>query len=275
MSDERLIIHPRGAVHWSHGERVTPHASQAWKLVIGLEGPIHFVRRGGESGSARCILVAPYVDQALSSEGLTASYFAEPGTPNAPYTSGEGFRVLEGRLRDRVTDIARLRAPTPSDDHAIQREIYSALGLSNTSAGNAKVSRALALVAEDPETTIERVAEKTRLSSTRLRHLVHDTTGLTLRSHRVWHRTMRAVELLLRGDSIASAAVLAGFADHGHFTRSFVRFFGRTPSSIHGTTTVLGGYSPRQATTSPSHQSIKLAPRDISPSTRNLDSLLG
>jgi AraC-like DNA-binding protein len=105
----------------------------------------------------------------------------------------------------------------------------------------------LRLIASAPDVDLGPVLTRYRISTTRLRHLVSEQTGTPLRVHRLWHRTMVAVEAILGGASIGAAAAAAGFADHAHFTRAFARFVGRTPSSIHGRTTVLDSYVERAA----------------------------
>lgn len=53
--------------------------------------------------------------------------------------------------------------------------------------------------------------------------------GLTPHAYLVQYRLNRARELMLRGDSLAEAAIASGFTDQSHMTRAFTRQFGLTP----------------------------------------------
>jgi AraC-like DNA-binding protein len=49
---------------------------------------------------------------------------------------------------------------------------------------------------------------------------------------RVWARLRRAAEALCDGQSLADAALTAGFADQAHLTRWMRELMGLTPSAV-------------------------------------------
>ncbi|HEU4565890.1 MAG TPA: helix-turn-helix domain-containing protein, partial [Gemmatimonadaceae bacterium] len=53
-----------------------------------------------------------------------------------------------------------------------------------------------------------------------------------LRPYILWRRFLRVWELLMRGESLSTAAHLAGFADAAHLTRTSRRMFGFPPSAM-------------------------------------------
>jgi AraC-like DNA-binding protein len=111
-------------------------------------------------------------------------------------------------------------------------EVFAQLALPAAAPLDTRVAATLEAVAREPALALPALAKRVCLSPERLRHLVVEQTGSSLRSLRLFQRTLLAVEQLLRGHGPAQAAAFAGFADHAHFTRSFVRTFGRTPSSV-------------------------------------------
>ena len=80
--------------------------------------------------------------------------------------------------------------------------------------------------------TLEQVAGEVFLSPSRFRHLFVEQTGMALRPYILWRRFLRVWELLTDGESLSSAAHLAGFADAAHLTRTSRRMFGFPPSAL-------------------------------------------
>ncbi|AHH20537.1 putative transcriptional regulator, AraC family [Nocardia nova SH22a] len=70
------------------------------------------------------------------------------------------------------------------------------------------------------------------LSPQRLRALARAQVGMPLTRWRVWTRLRRAAQQLRSGDSVADAAIAAGFADQAHFTRQLRDMMGMTPAQV-------------------------------------------
>ena len=70
------------------------------------------------------------------------------------------------------------------------------------------------------------------LSPQRLRALARQQLGMPLARWRVWTRLRRAAEALQRGQSLADAAVAAGFADQAHLNRQMREMMGLTPAAL-------------------------------------------
>ena len=54
----------------------------------------------------------------------------------------------------------------------------------------------------------------------------------SLRPYVRWRRVLRAWEIVLRGESLSTAAHEAGFADAAHLSRTSNRMFGFPPSAL-------------------------------------------
>jgi AraC-like DNA-binding protein len=221
------------ALHLGESECVRTHATPAYKLVIGLDAPVQF-QLGARTGSATALLVPPGVEHALRTEGRALGLFLEAGGPLAPFVRGARSIVLpSAALQQRLHQIAQRETERTGPHEALLiDELFAQLALPATASADARVAATLAAISRQPDLSLPGLAKRVQLSPERLRHLVVAQTGSSLRSLRLFQRTLLAVEQLLRGHGLATAAALAGFADQAHFTRSFVRSFGRTPSSV-------------------------------------------
>ena len=105
------------------------------------------------------------------------------------------------------------------------------LGRPAPSRTSPSVSRALARIDADPASPIT-LTELAAVSGANrfalIRGFVRET-GTTPHAYLLQRRVLLARRLLARGQSIAEAALNAGFADQSHLTRAFVRQLGVTP----------------------------------------------
>ncbi len=77
------------------------------------------------------------------------------------------------------------------------------------------------------------IAQHVDLSESRLRHLFSEQIGIPITSYILWTRMKVALRAMLKpGVTLANAAHRANFSDHAHFTRTFKRMFGISPSLL-------------------------------------------
>lgn len=227
----RLTVTRAGAVHLGCDERVSRHATQAFKLVVAIDGEL-VIEHEGERATHRAVLVAPYVAQTMWTRGAAIGFFAEPGTRGLGFERAGPLTIPDAVTTEALSCIARDAAIDGGAVDGAALDAVFGFFRQSTPRLDKRVDSAMRWLASDPAVSVQAVADQQRMSATRLRHLVQQATGFPLRAHRLWHRTLRAIELQLQGRSLATAASEAGFADQAHFTRSFTRFFGRTPSSV-------------------------------------------
>jgi AraC-like DNA-binding protein len=99
---------------------------------------------------------------------------------------------------------------------------------------DARVEAALSFLRESPERygSIEALAEKVHLSSSRLAHIFKSEVGVPVRRYVLWAKMRRALDLAIAGDSLTSAALSAGFADSAHLSRTVRSMTGIAPESL-------------------------------------------
>jgi AraC-like DNA-binding protein len=91
------------------------------------------------------------------------------------------------------------------------------------------------LIVRDPVVAASLHAEVGGVSTRTLQRRVARATGLTRATIRQIARAEQAVEALDRGLSPPDVALLLGYADQAHLTRSLKRFIGQTPGQVTGT----------------------------------------
>jgi AraC-like DNA-binding protein len=96
-----------------------------------------------------------------------------------------------------------------------------------------RVARAMEIHASAPrrQASLSATAAAVALSPSRLAHLFTPAVGIPPRRHLLWLRLRDALRELAGGASITRAAHAADFADGPHFTRTFRRMLGFTPSA--------------------------------------------
>ena len=107
-------------------------------------------------------------------------------------------------------------------------------GVESAPVSDERILRAIAYINShlNETLTLEAVAEEACLSPSRFRHLFVEQTGTALRPYVLWRRFLRAWEIVLRGESLSTAAHEAGFADAAHLSRTSNRMFGFPPSAL-------------------------------------------
>ena len=84
----------------------------------------------------------------------------------------------------------------------------------------------------DKKITLEFIAQSVFLSESRLVHLFKEQIGIPIRKYILWNRINLAVKKIINKESLTEAAYSAGFSDAAHFSRTFSKVFGISPSTI-------------------------------------------
>lgn len=71
-------------------------------------------------------------------------------------------------------------------------------------------------------------------SESRFSHWFRECVGMPMRTYRKWQRLTVAVDRILDGQTMATAAIDAGFADQAHFVRTFRAMLGINPVAALG-----------------------------------------
>lgn len=218
------------------------HAHHALQLTFSAGGRFSF-GIGQETVSGPAVLIAPDVSHVYSAEGRNIILFVEPesthGTALLRDLAGRSHMVvdLEG-YADIVAGLSGIwDAPRPDNSELITmgQGLIERLAASSSSTPNVdpRLAKVLDKLLADPELRISArdAAGIACLSESRFSHLFVEQVGLPFRTYLLWLRLSVAVDRMVGGGSLTSAAHDAGFADSAHFSRTFVRMFG-VPASV-------------------------------------------
>jgi AraC-like DNA-binding protein len=235
-----------GSAFLGHGGAgvVAPHAHYAIQLVVGAPSGlrVQFGRHGAWQPCAAALIPSRATHSIdVDACGWSAVLFVEPET-------AEG-RALTARLQGApecldatavAGGVARLeRAWRHEQTHeAVERECRALVReLAGTAAREPSDPRVLAAIEHigqrlDRTPSLEDVARLAHLSPSRFRHLFVAQTGMPMRTYVLWRRLLHVWSLLMRGETLSSAAHAAGFADSAHLSRTARTMFGLAPSTM-------------------------------------------
>jgi hypothetical protein len=152
--------------------------------------------------------------------------------------AGDGAFALTGRLGARVHAVAHAQRAaifTTSALAGVAGETAALLGDPRREPPRRLDRRVVAVTRRLREPHVE--GGPTRVGfdvgDAHLRALFARDVGLPMRTYRLWHRLLRALQALAAADATA-AAHAAGFADLAHFSRTCRRMLGYTPTTLRG-----------------------------------------
>ncbi|MFN8573114.1 MAG: helix-turn-helix domain-containing protein [Gemmatimonadaceae bacterium] len=235
-----------GCIFIGRHDRATPvHAHQSIQLVVASEGQ-HLVCAGETEPWTAYSMAAIPSRQPHAINVTGADYgivvFVEPETR-------DGRAITERYLKhgiaevgdDKAREIARSvfecwLARRPEETVTRVRELVRAIAADDepAAATDPRILSAIAYINErlSQSITLDEVAAHACLSPSRLRHLFSEQVGMGLRPYILWRRFLLVWDLLMKGQTLSSAAHAAGFADAAHLSRTSVRAFGFAPTGI-------------------------------------------
>jgi AraC-like DNA-binding protein len=244
----------RGVMAWHVTRRARPtrpNTQFALRVVVPLDGAtITFADAAGrEHETASPIVIPAGTPYATRRGGPRLGLTLHPLLDGRAIANRmDGPTILESRSAGRVRAIARDVIEGASEPHALQGDLFAALGGSLGPLVDRRVRRTLDVLASEEPVRATELARRLALSPDHLRHLVVAEVGVTIRHLARWLRFVRAVEALWQPASLAHVAATAGFADQAHLTRTCRDAVGHPPS-LRSEVTVnhLAPYYPRAA----------------------------
>ncbi|MCB9644656.1 MAG: AraC family transcriptional regulator [Myxococcales bacterium] len=204
-------------------------------LLVGLEGTFEVTWKGGRA-SCEILLVPPSWSHQLEfGQGRVFSFYIAPHERTfASLLRASGGAPLFAELSSRWG--AALGAWAVQRDPSLLRKaiLEAWLGDAAFDALDVRVMRILQSFShgdgldEDNDALGQRVG----LSASRLRHLLKEETGSSVRHLRRGYRFWLAARAMIEGTSFTEAAHAAGFSDAAHFSRAFREAYGMSPTHI-------------------------------------------
>ena len=223
-----------------------PHAHHALKIILAKEYPVTVIHEGQHHTGRGLILRSDIIHETLSHGAALFLYL------NTESTIGRQFSILLQKENIiSVGDEIALSMVTffgnCMRDHYSEGEVRQYLFdaffnhdaiYSFSPSIDSRVNAAISYIHDNLKniTTMKELTEITCLSQSRLFHLFKKEVGIPIRKYILWCRIRHAIKLVVDGNSVTQSAKLSGFADVAHLTRTFVSFFGMSPSHVLKTT---------------------------------------
>jgi AraC-like DNA-binding protein len=210
----------------------TQHANLAWCILVGLDRPLTISSGSGRT-EGEAVVIAPGTNHAVDFLGGRSLllYFEKPdvlSTLTKHCFDDGGVAPLGTRAATLLADhinkpLAELSARIEAQFASQERRVFCGVG---------RTLDVASLIRDDPFSRLsqfEGAAICGMERSTFLRNFKREN-GMTFRSFKTWQAIKNAVVQAGKVQSIETAALDSGFYDAAHFSRTFRRVFGVSPS---------------------------------------------
>ncbi len=102
---------------------------------------------------------------------------------------------------------------------------------------NKRIAKSIELIEEnelDYDNLISELTSEVLLSNSRLSHLFKEHIGVSIKKYLVWNKLKQAINLYLdENTNLTDISIESGFFDQAHFTNSFKKILGVSPSKAY------------------------------------------
>lgn len=209
------------------GPRLDVHTPHAFQICVALQGQFR-MRLASETvwTPFEVAVIAPDIPRELDASGALACILLV------------GPETAEGRRLPSSTTILPIRPPRryPCDDpHALRRTLIDTFASAfSRRLMDPRIVAALRLIRASPavHVPVNEIASAVSLSPSRLVHLFHEQTNISIKRYSLWLRLHAAFRAMASEDSLTGIAYQVGFADSAHLSRAFRRMLGINPSEL-------------------------------------------
>ncbi len=221
------------------------HHHHAVQLVVSLDEPYKAILDHQEVESTRGFLIDSNIPHACHSEKSTVLVISVDATSTKgrilkQKLSHRQFKLIEEifsfkEIEDFSTNYGNYCCDVNSQFDPLHLIHILNDGQNNIALFDQRLLAAIDFIQQNISHIIQviDIAKHVGLSETRLRHLFSEQIGIPITSYVLWMRIKVALrEMLKPGETLSNAAHQANFSDHAHFTRTFKRMFGVSPSLL-------------------------------------------
>lgn len=214
------------------------HCKGVGALYICLDGWMD-IWLGRNRATCQSAYVGPGLEHLVSFQcERLACLYVEPGGHleqsilRRMRTERHGVR-LDHEPRDEIVKLLEPKNPLSERN---RDAIASAYGIVSTSGGlgDPRISGIVDTVLADPAERhfAHALAQRLRLSESRLRHAFRNDAGISFRRFRLWARMGSGLTLVSQGATLTRAAHEAGFSSSAHFSSAYRTLFGINPAAV-------------------------------------------
>ena len=221
------------------------HSHYAIEIYIALESSFQMDFGNGDNKYQSLIINSNIPHKFSGNNGTCALILINPKHNLANkllnnILNGDAFKKLDLMpFQDILTKLSNLHEVLIPYENARESVARLLKGLtkdfSKMSSTDPRVKKAISEIHCIYKETIKlsNLASLTHLSTSRLRHLFKEETGITVRQYILNMRVTEAVKLIIDGHSKTYAAHETGFSDAAHLSRTFRRVYGLTLSDLY------------------------------------------
>lgn len=208
-------------------------------LMSANYAPFQVSLRGGKTVSAQALVVPPLVARTLAADGVPLlsfnifpshrafHIFCAMHQPGVVALDRHAFNQLDAVLGAMVTGEASFTQAEEAFELAVAE---AARQLPPASPPDPKALDLIRLLDENPKLSLDELARLFGRSNAAMSRLFSQAVGMSLRDYQSWLRQRRMYELLYTPRSLTDVAYGAGFSDSPQFSRTFSRWYGKSPS---------------------------------------------
>jgi AraC family transcriptional regulator of arabinose operon len=213
-------------------------------LLASVSGrPFTLEAEDGTRVHCTAALIAPHVSRRLDVDGSgLLSLNLDPASSAyrmlATRMGGHSIQPIDarcfGRLRDRF-EPAQHGVLGDQDLHALSARMVEVIIESPelTPSLDPRIERVLAAIrAHDGQTPLRELSAVACLSPDRLTHLFSAQVGVSIKRYALWTKVRRTVQQFTGQRALTDVALISGFTDAAHMSRTFQHYFGLQPSFL-------------------------------------------
>lgn len=210
------------------------HSHCVLQIFLSLDEPLQ-ITAGNTSITGKCVIINKNVPHSVTSDGKAKlSILIEPTSGFASELTSKingDYLICDNENINKLQQKAAKLFDTGDKDQyaAFISDLSKYLGIDrNIKVLDKRIVKILETLqnCDCYDHTIENLADKVFLSSSRLSHLFSEQTGIPLKSYIMFHQLEKAFTAILSGHNITDAAMLAGFDSPSHFAATVKKWMG-------------------------------------------------